>query len=234
MLMYRLRLLAVLFSVFVILTLLFSAYPPIAAMTAFLSILILAAGLFQFLSQIKTKKIGGIKIEEVTFVRNFVFRSYVKSKDVWVVFDKKTKTFRNADFRELPLKSGMTTLVGLGFLYVSYLILSTLFQFTELLVFRSAVLIIFLTIGIYSFFIGLVRMASIKTESSIKLCKILNKSTALKNLVKRHNISFEITPNFLLWNGFVTSVEFVSSRKLDTKPIEKFLVQISRVIEKTK
>lgn len=234
MFMYRLRLLAVLFIIFIILTLVFSAYPPIAVVTTFISILILAIGLFHFLSEIKTKKMGNIKIEEIAFIRNFVFRAYVKTKDIWIIFDKKTKMFRTADFRELPVKAGITTLVGVVFLYISYLILSNLFQFTELLVFRSAILIIFLIMGIYSFFIGLARISSIETENSIKLCRVLNKSRVLKSLLERHKISFEITPNFLLWNGFVTSIEFVSSRKVDTKTIEKFLVQIAKVIEKIK
>ena len=224
----------VLFFIFLILTLIFFNYPALAAATSFLSALIAAIGLFQFLSELKTKRIGKIKIEEVMFVRNFVFRAYTKVKDIWIVYDKKTKMFRTADFRELPVRAGLTILLGLVFLYISYLMLSTITQALELLLFRATVLIIFLTVGFYNFFVGLARISSIKTENSIKVCKFLNKNKALKNLIERGKISFEITPNFLLWNGFVTSIEFISHKKIETKSIEKILVQIAKILEKIK
>ena len=230
--MYKLRILMVLFFVFLILTLFFNRYPAFAAITSLLSALVVAIGLFHFLSEVKIKKIGKIKIEEVTFVRNFVFRAYVKIKDIWIVYDKKAKMFRTADFRELPVKAGLTILVGLLFLYISYMIASTLIEFPELLPLRVTFLVIFLVIGFYNFFIGLGRISSLETENSIRVCKILNKNRALKNTIERTKTFFEITPNFLLWNGFVTSIEFVVPHKIETKAVEKVLVQIAKVVEK--
>jgi len=232
--MYKLRILIVLFFVFLILTLFLSRYPTFAAITALLSALIAAIGLFHFLSEVKIKKIGKIKIEEVTFIRNFVFRAYVKIKDVWIVYDKKAKMFRTADFRELPIKAGLTILVGLVFLYTSYMMVPTLIDFLELLPLRLTFLIIFLVIGFYNFFVGLGRISSLETENSIKICKILNKNRALKNIIERKKIFFEITPNFLLWNGFVTSVEFVAPNKVETKALEKVLVQVANTVDRIK
>ncbi|MEM5778274.1 MAG: hypothetical protein QXK49_01435 [Candidatus Aenigmatarchaeota archaeon] len=232
--MYKLKVLLIAFFVFLFFTPTFRNYPYFAALTCFLSALIAAIGLFHFLSEFKSKKIGKIKIEEVTFVRNFVFRAYTKVKDVWIVFDKKAKMFRPADFRELPIKAGLTTLFGLLFLYVSYLILSTINQALEFLAFRSLVLIIFLVLGCYNFFVGIARISSLETENSIKVCKLLNKNRSLKNFLIKEKAFFEITPNFLLWNGFVTSVEFVIPHKIQTKVIEKDLIQISKIIEKIK
>jgi len=233
--MYKLRVLMIFFFVFLIFTVIFYRnYPTFAAITSFLSALIVAIGLFHFLSQTKTKKIEKIRIEEVTFVRNFVFRAYTKIKDVWIVYDKRAKMFRTADFRELPLKSGLIILFGLLFLYVSYMILSTITQGLEFFAFRLIVLIIFLTIGFYDFFVGLARISSLETERSIRVCRILNKNRILKNLIEKEKAFFEITPNFLLWNGFVTSVEFTSSKKVETKAIEKHLIQITKIVESVK
>ena len=224
----------VLFFVFLLFTLIFAGYPAIAATTSFLSALIVAIGLLHFLSEMKTKKIGKIKVEEVTFVRNFVFRSYVKIKDVWVVFDKKKKEFRTADFRELPIKAGFTILMGLVLLYVSYLILSTITQALEFFLFRSIVLVIFLILGIYNFFVGVARISSLGTENSHKVSKFLNKSKSLKNFIGKEKAFFEITPNFLLWKGFVTSIEFIIPKKIQTKSLEKTIVNIAKTIEKIK
>jgi hypothetical protein len=224
----------ILFFVFLLFTLIFNKYPVFAATTSILSALIAAIGLFHFLSEMKIKKIGKIKIEEVTFVRNFVFRAYVKVKDLWIVYDRRARMFRTADFRELPVKAGLTILIGLLLLYVSYLILSTISQSLELLVFRVLFLIIFLVTGFYNFFVGLSRISSLETENSVRVCKILNKNRALKSAIERGKMFFEITPNFLLWNGFVTSIEFISPKKINTKPIEKALVQTAKIVEKIK
>jgi hypothetical protein len=235
--MYKLRVLFVLFFVFLFFTIIFYNYPTFASITAFIAALIAAIGLFHFLSEIKIKKIGKMRLEEVTFVRNFVFRAYTKIKNIWIVYDKRAKTFRPADFRELPVKTGITILIGVVFLYISYLMLSTITQTLGLLLFllfRITVLIIFLTFGFYNFFLGLGRLSSLETENSIKICKLLNKNKSLKKFIENEKAFFEITPNFLLWNGFVTSVEIISTNKIETKPMEKVLVQIAKMIEKIK
>jgi len=232
--MYKLRILIILFFVFLIFTLILNGYPSFAATSSFIAALIAAVGLFHFLSELKTKTIGKIKIEEVAFIRNFVFRAYVKIKDIWVVYDKKAKMFRTADFRELFVKAGLTIFIGLIFLYISYLILSTIAQSLELLAIRATFLIIFLVIGFYNFFVSLARISSLRTENSVKICSLLNKNKALRNYIQREKIFFEITPNFLLWNWFVTSIEFVAPKKINTKPIEKALVQVAKTVERIK
>jgi hypothetical protein len=235
--MYKLRVLSVLFFVFLFFTIIFFNYPTFASITALIAALIAAIGLFHFLSEIKIKKIGKMRLEEVTFVRNFVFRAYTKIKDIWIVYDKRAKIFRPADFRELPVKTGITILIGMVFLYISYLMLSTITQTLGLLLFllfRVIVLIIFLTFGFYNFFLGLGRISSLETENSIKICKLLNKNKSLKKFIENEKAFFEITPNFLLWNGFVTSVEIISTNKIETKSMEKVLVQIAKMIEKIK
>jgi len=232
--MYKLRVLFVLFFSFLILTILLKDYPFLASITSFISDVIIAIGLFTFLAELKTRKIGRVRLEEVMFVRNFVFRAYVKVKDVWIVYDKKAKSFRPADFREMPVKGGLLILLGLIFLYLSYLILSTITASIEFLVLRASILIIFLTFGFYNFFVGLARVSSLETENSIKICKLLNKNRILKNFVNRERAFFEITPNFLLWNGFVTSIEFVAPKKIETKAIEKVLVQTAQIVDKIK
>jgi len=89
-------------------------------------------------------------------------------------------------------------------------------------------------IGFYNFFTGLGRISSLETENSIRVCKILNKNRALKNTIERTKTFFEITPNFLLWNGFVTSIEFVVPHKIETKAVEKVLVQVAKTVENVK
>jgi len=232
--MHKLRVLIALFFVFLTFTIIFYNYPILAGITSLISALLAAIGLFHFLSEVKIKKIGKIKIEKVTFVRNFVFRAYTKTKDVWIVYDRRAKMFRTADFRDLPIKAGLVILIGIFLLYTSYLILSTITMLLEFLVFRITILIIFLVLGSYNFFVGLARISSLETENSIKVCKFLNKNRLLKNIIEKKDAFFEITPNFLLWNGFVTSVEFISSKKFETKTIEKNLVQIAKIVEKIK
>jgi hypothetical protein len=207
------------------------------AVTASLAALTASVGLFQFLSEVKVKKIGKTRIEEVTFIRNFVFRTYTKIKDVWVVFDKRTKTFRPADFRELPVRTGITILIGMIFLYISYLMMLTITEtlgILILLLFRITLLIVFFVFGLYNFFLGVIRISSLRTENSVELCKLLNHDSRLKKFIESEKAIFEITPNFLLWRGLVTSVEIVSTNKIETKPIEGMLVEITKMIEKIK
>jgi hypothetical protein len=232
--MFKLRLLMGLFLFFIVAAFVLSNYTIVAATMLLLSAIVVAIGLFHFLSEMKIKRLGKIKIEEVAFVRNFVFRAYTIPKKLWVVYDKGMKSFREADFRDMPLKAGLTFLIGLILLYVSYLILSTINQALELLPFRITVLILFLTLGFYNFFVSLARFYCIGSKESPKTCKLLNKNRALIRIIEREKLSFEITPNFLLWNGFVTSIEFVSQKRVETKAIEKDLVQIAKLVEKIK
>jgi uncharacterized protein YacL len=196
---------------------------------AFLSACILAIAISQFVHTSKRKKIGEIKVEEVTFARNFVFRTFFKPKDLWIVYDKRNKSFRPADFREMPIKVGLTLIFGILILYLAFLILSNLLQFPEFILIRTIILIILIVIGSYDFFVTFGRIASLGNKRNKEVCNILNKNRSLKNFINREKAYFEITPNFTT-DGFVTSVEVVTHRKYDPKKIEKLLLQVSRRI----
>ena len=196
---------------------------------AFLSACVLAIAASEFVHTSKRKKIGNIKFEEVTFARNFVFRTFFKPKDLWIVYDKKKKLFRPADFREMPLKVGLTIIFGILILYVAFLILSNLLQFLELILIRTIVLIILIIIGSYDFFVSFSRIASLGNKRNKEVCKILNKNRSLRNFINKEKVYFEITPNFTS-DGFVTSIEIITHKKYDIKKIEKLLLQVSRKI----
>jgi hypothetical protein len=232
--MHSFKILAVLFALFLALTIIFMNTPRIASVTLFLSALTMAIGLFHFLSTIKIKKMSGIKIEELGFIKNFVYRAYTKPKSIWIMYDKRMMLFRCAEFSDLPINVGMTFLAGLIMLQISYFMLSTMNQAPEFLAFRATTLVIFLVIGVYNLFVSLARMFSIRNIRSEKLCSELNKNKELKGIIERGDMFFEITPNFLLWDGFVTSIEFISKKRFETKFIEKHLIQIAKMLDKIK
>ncbi len=228
--MFKLKFLMILFFILIAFILLFHRISNIlSSIMALLSACLLTIALFQFVYVSKRKKIGKIKVEEVNFARNFVLRTYFKSKNLWIVYDKKEKSFRPADFRDMSIKVGLTLIFGILFLYVSYLILLNLFQFLELILVRTLVLVILLVLGFYSFSVSFGRIASLGNKRNKEVCKILNKNRSLKNFINKEKARFEITPNFTS-DGFVTSVEILTHRKYDTKKIEKALLQISRKI----
>ncbi|MFH1229811.1 MAG: hypothetical protein V1678_05325 [Candidatus Aenigmatarchaeota archaeon] len=232
--MHRLRILMAVFFVFLFFSFFLIGMPTLAATSVLVSAILASVGLFHLLSEMKVKNIGNIKIEEATFLRHFVFRSYTKFKNIWIVYDRRLKTFRAADFRDLPTEAGLTFLIGVALLYVSYMIISTLNQVPGLLVMRAIILIMFLDLGLYNFFVSLARFYSLYNKKAVKLCSILNKNRQLKGLIEKDKLSFEITPNFLLWNGFKTSVEIKSIQKFDSKPIEKYIVQVAMLIGKAR
>jgi hypothetical protein len=230
--MHRMRILTVVFFVFLLSSVFFIGNPTLVATSLLLSTLLVAVGLFHLLSELKTKYVGKIKIEEVAYIRHFVFRAYTKSKNIWIVYDRRLRAFRAADFREMPIEAGMTSLIGLAFLYVSYLIISTLDQAPELFFIRSSVLVIFLVLGLYNFLVSMAKFYSISNKKSLELCKKLNRNSQLKGMIEKDRLSFEITPNFLLWNGFATSIEFISQSRFYSKPIERHIVEIAREVGK--
>jgi uncharacterized protein YacL len=195
----------------------------------FMSALVLGIDLIFFLYRSKAKMVGKIKIEEVSFARIFVFRSFFKPKDLWIVYDSNEKKFRPADFRDLPLKVGMTFIIGLLFLYVSYLIFSNIFFFPEVFLPRLLVFIILVVIGFYDFFVSTARFVALMNNKNKKVADALNKNRSLKNFIRRQKAYVEVTPNLTL-NGSVTSVEIITKKKFDTKRMEKLLLNISRKI----
>jgi hypothetical protein len=195
----------------------------------FMSACVLGIDLLLFLSRSKTKRVGRIRIEEVSFAKIFVFRSFFKPKDVWIVYDSNKRKFRPADFRDLPLKVALTFVVGLLFLYVSYLIFSSLFFFPGVFVPRLLILIILVIIGFYDFFVSSARFIAFLNKKNRKVADALNKNRSLKNFIRRQRAYVEVTPNLTL-NGSMTSVEIITKNKFDTKRMEKVLLDTSRKI----
>ena len=207
----------------------FGSSVMLSSVLLILAAVVLALELVLFLYRSKRKRVGKIKIEEVSFSRNFVFRSFFSPKDLWIIYDKNDKKFRPAGFREMPLQVGLTIIIGLVFLYTAYLIFSNLFHFPEIFLPRALIFLILLLIGFYDFFIGVARVISITNKKNEYLANKLNKNRSLKNFIRKQDASFEITPNLTL-RGAVSSVEIVTKKKYDTKKIEKLLLKVSRSI----
>jgi len=194
--------------------------------------LIIAVGLYMFLSGVKVKKIGKIRIEFAHYALTYVLRAYTKPHNLWVVYDEGKRKFRAADWRNLPVRVILVTLFGMFLLYTAYLIWFTLFQVTFLIPFRLLILFLFLVLGLYSLCVGLYRLFSLKNEKANKVCKFLNKKRFLINLIKKGMLYVHVTPNFLIKEGFVTSVEFILLEKPKDKKLEKVLIDTARLIQK--
>jgi len=194
--------------------------------------LVIAVGLYMFLSGVKVKKIGKIRVEFAQYALTYVLRAYTKPHNLWVVYDEGKRKFRAADWRNLPVRVILVTLLGMFFLYTGYLIWFTLFQVLFLLPFRLIVLFLFLIVGLYSLSVGLYRLFSLKNEKADKVYKFLNKKRFLINLIKKGILYVHVTPNFLIKDGFVTSVEFISLEKPKDKKLEKALIDTARLIQK--
>ena len=164
----------------------------------------------------------------------YVLRAYLKLKHIWVVYDEQRRLFRPANWMDLPVKVILTTLFGIGLLYTSYLIWFTITTALSLLIFRINVLIIFLVTCFYCLCIGLSRLFSLGTKKAEEAAKILNRNKVLRDLTKKGKADIEITPNFLIKDGFVTSLEFIVSDKLEIEKLNKILVEVAKSIEKIK
>jgi hypothetical protein len=202
------------------------------SMLLLIDALVILVGLYIFLSGCKIKKIGKIRVESIQYPFTYVLRAYTKPKNLWIVYDEKMKRFKAADWNNLPVRVILVTLLGLFLLYTSYLIWFTLFQDLYLIFFRSIVLFLFLVIGLYSLCLGLYRLFSLKNEKAPEICKFLNKDKFLINLIRKGMIYVQITPNFLIKDGFVNSVEFILFEKFELKRLEKILIDTARLIQK--
>lgn len=214
----------------------FAMYPisiNLAGTFSGISAALLAALLVRFVYTSKRKKIGGIKLEEVTFTHTFLFRTFFSPKDLWVVYDKREKKFRPADFRDMPKEVGMFFILGLFLLYTAYLISTNIFEVTELLFIRAPILLVIAVLGIYSFFVSVGRTAALLNKKNADVAKMLNKDRKLKSFIRREDAYVEVTPSFTI-DGFVTSVEIVADTKFDTKKNEKMLLDISRMLYRYK
>jgi len=227
--------LTITFFVLIALTLLFVNFNRfMASLWCFIADLVLVAGFLYFLSKSEIKRIGKIKLEYIQFVRSFVARAFVKPKNLWIVYDDKKKLFRPADFRELPIRFGLLMIFAIILIYVSFSILITLIYPVELFFIRLLILFMFLILGIYNLFVSVARLVSLENKGADKICKVLNKKSSFKNFIRKANVFFEITPNFLFTTGFVTSVELVIPRKIEVSSVEKVLIEIAKTVERFK
>ena len=199
--------------------------------TILLSDSILAIGLYIFLLNHTTKKVGKIRIESTHYPFTYVLKSYAKPKNVWAVFDYKMKKFRPVEWGHVPLMSFALIVLGSFLIYTSYLIVFTLGQVMFLFVFRSLILFLFLVMGMYTLFMGLYRFFSVNNEKAKKVAKFLNGSRFLINAIQAGRMYVQVTPNFHLKQGFVDSVEFVMCDKgEDIKRLEKILADTTSLI----
>jgi len=202
------------------------------AMFMVIDALVIAVGIYIFYSGYKVKKIGKIKIESVQYPLTYVLRAYTDPKNLWIVYDEKTKKFRTADWGNLPVKVFLTILLSLFLLYTSFLIWFTITQAINLIFFRATVLFLFFFVGLYGLCVGLYRLFSFNNRKADKICSFLNRNKILSNLIEKGILYVQVTPNFLIKEGFVNSVEFVLVEKVELERLEKILIETSKLIQK--
>ena len=218
---------------FILIFIFFPYSVKISGIFAALSAVFLLAMLVRFVYTARVVKKGGIRLEEVTFAHSFLFRTFFSPKDLWVKYDDKERKFRAADFRDMPLEVGFFFILGLFLLYTSYLTMTNLFLFPLIDLIRIPVLVVIAMIGIYTFFVSMGRIAALLNSKNKEVAKLLNKDRSLRAFIKREKARAEVTPSFTL-DGFVTSLEFVTKRKYDTKNVEKLILDVSRMLYKYK
>ena len=194
--------------------------------------ILLIIGLYIFLSGYKAKKVKGILVEHVVYPFTYVIRAFCKPKRLWIVYDYKMRKFRSVSLRHPPIKPILAMILGAFLVFTSYLIALTLTQSMSLLIFRLIILVLFFVIGLYGLLVGLYRMFSYTSKNADKIAKFLNKDRYVRSLIEKGDLYVQISPNFLLKEGFVDSVEFVLSDKADAKRLEKVVMETARMINK--
>jgi hypothetical protein len=226
----KLKILTILFFISFFSFLLNSGNRLLSSSFLFFCMILVIIGLFQFLATLKMKRVKKFTIEFAQFTRNYVIRIYLPLRRIWIIYDKKSDKFRVPDVKDIMVKIVLTILFGLISMYISFTIILSLKQMI-LTVFRLVTAFILGVVGLYAFIISLARMFSRKDLGDF--CGLLNKDKKLKEFLKREKIRVEITPNFLLTRGLVTSVEFVSSKMPKGNKVEKFITKIANVIAKS-
>jgi len=206
-----------------------------SALTSLLASIMVVFALYEFLSYWKRKRIGDIKIESLEFIRTYVLRVYIKSKNLWIFFDNKMKLFRPAYTTDIFVRVIAILLLGAVFIYTSYLIIFTITYALEFLIIRAIFLFILVVTGFYALFIGIARIFALGNKNVDKMCRFLNKNKLLKSFMIKEKAFMQITPNFLFSGGSVTSIEFILQNKpKDVKKIEKILIGIAKEVNKLK
>jgi len=231
--MLKLRIIIVAFFILFLSSFFFVGTPRAFSYILLESDILMIVGLYVFLSNHTTRKVGRIKIESTHFPFTYVMKTYTKPKNVWVIFDYKIRKFRPVDWTHVPLKSFLPILIGAFLIFTSYLMVFTLWQAMFLFIFRSLLLFLFLVLGLYSLFIGLYRFFSVNNEKAKTVAKFLNRSRLLINAIEAGRLFVQVTPNFHLKDGFVDSVEFVMSDNSDVKRLEKILADATSVVNKS-
>ena len=218
---------------FVFIFIFFPYSVKISGVFAALSAAFLLAMLVRFVYTSKVVCKRGIRLEEVTFAHSFLFRTFFNPNDLWIKYDCKEGKFRPADFRDMPIEVGFFFILGMFLLYTSYLMLTNLFSIPAVDIVRIPILVIIAIIGIYTFFVSVGRVMALLNGKNKEVAKMLNKNRTLRAFAKRENAYIEVTPSFTL-SGFVTSLEFITKRKYDTKKMESLILEVSRMLNKYK
>jgi hypothetical protein len=231
--MDKLKFLFIIFFVILILSFPISLISPQKfAILMVIDALIIALGIHIFYSGYKVKKIGRIKIESAQYPLTYVLRAYTDPKNLWIVYDEKTKKFRTADWSNLPVRVFLAILISLFLIYTSFLIWFTIAQDLYLIFFRATVLFIFFFVGLYGMCVGLYRLFSFNNRKADKICSFLNRNKILSSLIEKGILYVQVTPNFLIKEGFVNSVEFILAEKVELERLEKILIETAKLIQK--
>ena len=230
--MRKLKLLTVSIFLIIVVSFLFFRQTNIFSALLIVADALLLVTLFIFLSNYKKRTIGKIIIEHIHYPLTFVLRAYTKPKNLWITYDYNKRRFTPAGWSHLPLKAIFVLVLGAFLLYVSYMIMLSINQAIQLIFFRGILLFIFFLVGIYSLLLGLYRIASIGSKKAELMCKLLNRQRFLLNRIQKGSLFVQITPNFLIKEGFVNSVEFIMSDEKEVKELQKILLDISRKINK--
>jgi hypothetical protein len=227
--MTKLKILTAAFFVVLISSLFFINNALLFSSAVLISDVLLIVGLYVFLSGYRIKRVGKNVLESMEYPFTYVMRMYTKPKNLWIKFDYNHRKFTAVGWGSMT-RVAVIFLFGAALIFTSYLILFTITQAVFLIVFRSILLFIFLIVGLYSLFLGLYRFFSIETKRGEKVCRFLNRNKFLIRLIENGTLFVQITPNFLLKEGFVDSVEFILSDKADMKRLEKVLIGTVKVM----
>jgi len=178
--------------------------------------------------------IGKIRVEYIDFVRDHMLRAYFKKRDIWIIYDRRKKAFRKPNFSDVILWVVPFIFFGLLFLYLTYNSFVILFLMTRLSIWWLSVsipLFLFVVLWFYLLFMGFSRLFSLRNKKLEKIASKLNKERRLKRFVNKEKARLRITPNFLLKQGYVTSVELLMKRR-PPKGIEKTIIKVVRILKR--
>ena len=209
-------------------------YRPLFIPLYYISLIFAVISLYFFVVRCKRKKVGKTRVEYIDFVRDHMLRVYFKKRDIWIIYDRRKKAFRKPNFFDAILWTVPFILVGLSFLYLTYNSFVILFLMIRLSGWWLATLIplfLFTVLWFYLLFMGFSRLASLRNKKLERIASKLNKEKRLKRFINKQKARLRITPNFLLREGYVTSVELLMKRR-PPKEMEKSIIKIVRILKR--